>query len=458
MKIKITLVFLFLVISCQGPWSYYPENPENYMGIWVNAYIISGRPIENVCFDKMHSLNEVRMQGFAFYESAIVSVSGAFSGKDTTIFLSSMHENPNCFAGFDYLLAEAGKEYRLNALIEWDSSGTIVTSEFNAKATIPQKFKIARAYDFNKNIYNRGDTIIYFPPPLDLKTYNFVPQEYSDEVSGVLVSMIYDDDIYWGENFIIQLANDMFAKGDTTWGYRQHAKFSDRENIYFARNLELLGQTKEIDSIPIPSMIMPAIGNFKLLFYATTSDYVKYRDTYINGSNDSRTQAVYNIEGGAGIFTGMLVDTFEVNIKTTPTLKIYSYDDAKDFFCGTKEEEDEDYEFKTNPKCIEDWDIRIWHEIICEEEIKEGIQCDYSITSPWYYIPVNKLKEILTPKEQVNWCKYRNFPIYEYPYCGSMMVRYSKQENRNSNILEREVKKWCEWNKNDEECNEQNNE
>ena len=439
MKIKISFLFL-LLLSCQGPWSYWPENPENYQGIWVYAYIISGRPVENVCLDKMHALTETRMHGFEFYESADIKVSGSFNGKDTllslTPYAAGYAKNPNCFfAESDDLLADAGKEFELNASITWDSAGKKVISKFSAKTYIPKNFEVVRAYDLEKNPFGFGDTILYLPPPMDLQANFFIPR-YSDDVGGVIVSIVYNDGIYWGENSIDAIL-DQFRKRDTS----DYAVFGDRRLLYRGiKNQQTGNINKVIDSIPIMGINTPAIGNASLLFYASTPEYFKFEETFLD-ANDSRIEPFYNIQGAAGIFAGMLVDTFEVNFKTPDTVKIYPYFEAQEAYCsqtrGLRGNPDQARIY--NSECAEAWDRKIWKEMGVDNP------------PPWYEIPPEELKKRLSAGELITWCEHRAFPIYQYPLCGSMLVRYSKT-GKISSVLAREVKKWCEEHPNDTEC------
>jgi len=446
-KAKIPLIFL-LLLSCQGPWSYYPEERENYQGIWTYAYVISGRPVENVCFDKMHSLTEVRMPGFAFYESASVTITGSFSGKDTSFFLEPKTANlanmPNCFVGPKDLLAESGKDYKIGISIAWDSAGKKTVSNFYAETYIPREFKVQRAYDLFRQRYNSGDTVLYLPPPMDLQSNYFIPK-YSEDVGGVLVSIVYGKDVYWGENSLDRVVNQFTEANDTA----RHAFFGDRRQMYVARNQRIAGSNKDIDSIPIVAMSMPAIGSAKLLFYATTPEYIKYDDTYLDGNDDSRVKAIYNIHGGAGIFAGMLVDTFEVNLKTLPNVKIYPYAASQENYCFRRDRGyDEEY-WKTRRQCVEIWDMLIWTEILCGDNMECSVY-DY-LPLLWYNIPQDKLKTILNATDLITWCEHRNFPIDIYPLCGTALVYYSKT-GKISAILDREVKKWCEGHKDNAEC------
>jgi len=450
LKSKIVLLFFLLVLSCQGPWSYYPENPERYVGIWTNAYIISGRPVEKetVCFDKMHALNEVRMPGFAFYDEASVIVKGVFSGAYTELSLEPQSGRPNCFVGPEDLLAEAGENYELNVSIAWDSAGKKVTSSFNAKTYIPQKFKIIRGYDLKGKEFKEGETIQYLPPPQDMKAVYFIP-EYSDDVAGTQVSMIYGDGIYWGESTISGLIGQFRENGADTAFY---AKFGSGTSVYFARNEKIAGSQNEMDSIPIIGMQLPAVGEFMLRFYATTGDYVKYRNTYINGDDDSRVQAVYNINGGAGIFAGMLVDSFQVFIESLSDIEIYPHKEAQNARCRELSRDYNIENYKYRRQCVEIWDKIIWCEID-NGRPKDGSICLWNDDEErkWYDIPSEEMQRLLSYSEFITWCEHRDFPIDLYPLCGTAMVSFSKT-GKNSAILDREVKKWCAEHKTDPEC------
>ena len=412
--------FAIALLSCQGPWSYYPEDPENYQGIWITAYIVSGRSVENVCIEKMHNLNEVYMRGFAFYDSASIEITGVFNGRDTAIFLkpdtADFARKPNCFAGDKNLMPEAGENYSMNATIAWDSIGKKTISKFSAKTQIPREFKIKKAYDLLGNQFSEKDTILYLPPPVDMKSNYFIPEYSNEDIGGALVSMVYGDTagLYWGENSIDKLAEQFGVGVDSA----RHAHFGDRLLLYTATNMQIANTNKDIDSIPVLGLMFPAIGNIKLLFYATTREYIEYMNTFLFGNSDSRIKPVYNIENGAGIFAGMLVDTFEINMKTLQNVKTYSYTDAQKSYCMQEDRQYNVENWKTRSQCLEFWE---------------------KIPSKDYM------------SDLVSWCEMQDFPIHEYPDCGSAMVHFFNS-GKKSPILEKEVKKWCETHPEDTEC------
>jgi len=427
MKFKAIFVIFSLFLSCQGPWSYYPENPENYKGIWITAYIVSGRPVTDVCIERMHSLNEVYMRGFAFYESASIEIKGSFNGRDTIISLkpdtANFAHNPNCFVGDENLMPEPGAKYEMEAYITWDSAGKKPTSHFSAKTHIPREFKIKRAYDLLGRQFNEKDTILYLPPPTDMKANYFIPEYSNEDIGGALVSMVYVDTstLYWGENSIDKIAEQFNPDGDTA----RHAHFGIKRTLYTATNMKIANINKDIDSIPVIGLMLPAIGNIKLLFYATTYEFMDYRNSFLLGHDDSRIKPIYNIEGGAGIFAGMLVDTFEVNFTTLPEVKIFSYSEAQKSFCLQKDREYEVENWRTHSQCLEFWEK----------------------------IPTRDYMSDL-----VSWCEMQHFPLDfppdkypEAPDCGLAMV-YFFMSGKKSPVLEREVKKWCGEHKDYAEC------
>lgn len=73
-KIKVVTAIVIVMAmggvlqSClQGPWDYKPRHPQEYYGVWVSAYVISHRPIDQVCFERMLGLTEESTEAFAFF-------------------------------------------------------------------------------------------------------------------------------------------------------------------------------------------------------------------------------------------------------------------------------------------------------------------------------------------------------------------------------------------------------
>lgn len=132
-----------VVVACiQGPWDYYPKDPEVFKGVFLTGYALAGRPVEHVCFERVLDLSEEATQAFAFYDSADVRIAGRFSGAAGTLVLAPVVDTPNCFKGDSASLVERDGDYALTARISWDSAGTKVTSVLTATAHVPRLFKM----------------------------------------------------------------------------------------------------------------------------------------------------------------------------------------------------------------------------------------------------------------------------------------------------------------------------
>jgi len=312
-------------LSCQGPWSYWPEDPDNYRGIWIYAHIVSDRPVSNVCLAKMLELSEATSD-LAFFENAQITISGPFSGNEEIITLAQNPAKPNCFNGPDNLHAQKSGEYKLEATVRWDSSGHFVTSKFTAETSIPTEFYVKHAIAPDNSEYNKGDTIFYVVPPNDLRSHYFIPK-YSSDVNGVLITMVYEpSEILWGQNtFDLIFPNDIDIADKATFG--------DHHRIDYFWDWEISSINNAIDSLPVINASLPIGNDIKLLFYAAGKEYSGYVETAIFMESDSRVKARYNINDGAGIFAGMLVDTFAVNIKMPQGGIAYPNNEAQIAYC-----------------------------------------------------------------------------------------------------------------------------
>src|SRR4051812_23512869 len=87
--IRAAAVLALVLAACiQGPWDYYPENPPTFKGVFATGYVLAKRPLTQLCFERILSLDEEHTQAFAWYDSADVRVSGPFSGQSQTVVLS----------------------------------------------------------------------------------------------------------------------------------------------------------------------------------------------------------------------------------------------------------------------------------------------------------------------------------------------------------------------------------
>jgi hypothetical protein len=133
---------MVLAACIQGPWDYYPENPEVFRGVFVTGYALAGKPVEHVCFERVLDLAEEATQAFAFYDSADVRIAGRFSGASGILILTPVVDTPNCFQGDTGSRVEPDGDYALTARISWDSAGSKVTSVLTATAHVPRLFKL----------------------------------------------------------------------------------------------------------------------------------------------------------------------------------------------------------------------------------------------------------------------------------------------------------------------------
>jgi len=132
--------------------------------------------------------------------------------------------------------------------------------------------------------------------------------------------------------------------------------------------------------------------------------------------------------------------------------KIYSYDDAQDAYCRSYDIIANKHQYEIDRRCIDTWDKIIWCEIENGKPEDPSLICGYdNFYRPWTNIPSDKLKRVLGMKNTITWCEYRDFPIRQYPLCGSAMVHLFNS-GKKSVVLEREVKKWCKEHKDDAEC------
>lgn len=521
---------LLALSACQGPWDYWPENPDQYKGVWTYAHVVSGRPIQYVCFDKLLALDEFQMPGFAFFDSANVSVQGTFNGRDTTLHLTPDAQYPNCFNGASDQIAEAGGQYYLDASLRWDSSGTMVTSHFTASTYIPKKFHIleglapapalsqnaltdpkvinALVAEFGDTVltlmadtaaaiqfytanqdriakvlrsvltpYKSGDTVYYMETPNDFLSHYFHP-EYSSDVGGVLVAQVYD-------TLTAAMGTNSF---DNLFGMEvdsaNKADIGDRHRLSYAENLNLANGGNAIDSIAVVNSNL-MIGTNYLLFYATTPEYNDYQETAIDNIDDSRIRAKYNIVGGAGIFAGMLVDTFQVNVKAQDGATVYPYMRARTLYCkddgwqktechnhlpvfcasdGYKDAECWPVAVRTALDSGKNWDALLPSTIPADSinnaryagEMRWCVAHNFPDTLDYCATAYQNAQISLNYNDTKlylwNWCWDRGWPIETSPQCGTGLVSFSTNAAYKSTVLEREVDKWCNAHPADVQC------
>ena len=400
---KILLLSLaFLLSSClQGPWSYTPKVVKVDQGILVQAYIVGGRPITDVCFEPMISLDDVYTNAYAFFDSAMVEVEGDFGTGSESISLSQVADNPNCFIGDAAKFGVAGQDYNLEAVFWWDSSGTKVRSVMNGTAKIPTSFSVGTnawansmafitdvnaqssdgllslfeglpeevseffitkyATDFAQvgndekaqqvwladngaqvNVeldsllaiyeeyvqYAENDTVSYLSGSLNT-TSHYYKMNASEDVGGILVTQKLDPNHRTPKTRFDEIA-ERFGKL-TPDGFYSASEV--RRLIYYSR---FSGTDYDIfDSLPVVNTWFASDRNV-LYFYASDSSYNDYVNTTIQEENNSKVKKADFIEGGNGFFTGMLVDSFVVNIRIPENVLQYSRLQAHAAYCNAE--------------------------------------------------------------------------------------------------------------------------
>jgi len=364
----LVLVFqLFLITGCdyQGPWSYYPEETDVYLGVYTYGYVVAG---ENpyVCFSKVYGLKENAAENFAFYDSAYVTVTGKWSSEnvdavDSVAKLYAVGDdrevddgyeqvfanNQNCFTSTSSYKGVAGESYALRAVFKWDSAGHKVTTEFKATTKIPSKLKAATITPPSpkndgepvENDYT-AKTFQFVGFPNDILTYK-IAMEYDESVRGILTTIKYDN-VNGGESMNTTMNNMMsaFMEKDSA-GYTGMMTKKPEETVArggFTSRMVVAGQNT-LDTMEYPGMTLP-IGESVIRFYATDQAYADYDNTVLQALEDPRVVPKSNVENGMGVFSGMLKDSVIFNIETDEYIT-YDYAkvancDKEDKFSGTK--------------------------------------------------------------------------------------------------------------------------
>jgi len=305
-----------------GPWEYYPEERDTYVGIYTYGYILDNRETR-ICFSKVYQLDEISAQSFAFYDSAYVTVQGVFGAGsnhreiDTTVTLNADSEQSNCFEQ-SYYGGIVGKSYTMTASFKWDSAGQSVVSTYRGKATIPNRVKIKGinapqqdgSYKWKSNGgYERGlsssnFTLDFLEYPMDMQFVK-VALDYDNSVRGVLSILNYNTENKESQNTTI---NHMF-KGMTDadeQGYRgiaMHDPLESQQNLGFTSNRTVAGNGM-LDTLYLTNMMLP-LGEFSVDLYSTDDAYIDYMDKVKQSVMDSRVVPESNIENGMGVFSGM---------------------------------------------------------------------------------------------------------------------------------------------------------
>lgn len=370
------LALPLLFAACiQGPWDYYPNDPPVFRGVYATAYVLSGRPLEQVCFERVLALGEEHTQAFPWYDSADVEVSGAFGGASRTLKLQPNPDSANCFLGDTGARAERGNDYALSARFVWDSAGTRVASLLTATAHVPDSFSVettaaAPSLAFTGgvpgNIFDSA-FILSLPPPIlftlrsefgdsvltlrgDSAAFSGYISRKGPAIEARLLELLrstYEpyregDTLYYLNGALNTLSHYFSSKRSPNVGavlitqrfdpnsQRPETRFDsflglkpDSSQYYFPgdiRRLIIYPNVKGpkgwnvLDSMGVVNTWFHTRRN-RLYFYGFEKAYDDYNATVTGGNDDPRVKPKYNVAGGAGIFAGAIPDSFDVYIR-----------------------------------------------------------------------------------------------------------------------------------------------
>jgi hypothetical protein len=380
----------------QGPWDYYPNNPAPFYGVYLTGYAISGRPLDNICFERVQDLAEGTTNAFAFFDSADVKVTGQFNGSVQTLTLTPLANSPTCFQGSATSLLERGQAYAMDARLVWDSAGQRVTSRITGMANIPDSFSIhrtgaapslAKTGGIPENVF----TLEFFAQlPPNVQEVMF--KEYGDTLSklqsdtAALAKYFRANGTKVQARLVGLLEKDQFTfkEGDTLFylngalntlshyyasdrspdvkvvlitqrfdpnSERPQTRFDsflglkpDSSQYYFPGDIRRLIAYPNVDgdkgwnlldSIGIVNTWYHTRRN-RLYFYAFEKPYLDYLNTTTGGAGndvDSRVKTFTNLKGGQGVFAGAIPDSFDIYIKTDSLTKSYSLPAVHGAFC-----------------------------------------------------------------------------------------------------------------------------
>lgn len=366
---------LALAACIQGPWDYYPDPPAQFLGVFATGYVLAGRPLDHICFERALQIAEEHTQAFPWYDSADVEVSGAFSGTSRTLKLAPHRDSANCFVGDSAQLAERGNDYRLSAVFAWDSAGSRVITRLSATAHVPDSFsvhdtaaapRLALTGGVPSNIFDSafilklppmviytlrsefGDTLLILRD--DTAKLNEYVKRRGKDIQKRLNELLRDDYERYPEGDTLYYLNGGFntlphyfssdrspdvgavlitQRFDPT-GARPETRFDspigmkpDSEQYYFPgylRRLLIYPDAKGaqgwnlLDSMGVVNTWFQTKLN-RLYFYGFEKAYYDYNSTATGENDDPRVKPKYNVSGGAGIFVGAIPDSFDLYIE-----------------------------------------------------------------------------------------------------------------------------------------------
>jgi hypothetical protein len=390
---------LSLVAGCiPGPWEYKPEHQSEFKGITVSGYAIADRPVQALCFEKLLTLGEASSEAFAFYDSASVGITGTFSNGGQTLVLTPHPNTPNCFIGSPNARFLRGQQYELQARFVWDSAGTTTVTTLNATAQVPVQFTISdTAYAPSiatvgvalEDVTNPAVFNLLPPRPraLFVAKYGDTLNALAGDSAGLAVwkaangKTMQAELLFWlsGDQVAYRRNDSLFylsrpssfsnlshyykARRDPlvegvlvshrfdTTGSRPATSFDslgniapDSSNFYFSGNLRRLAFYNDFilpdgkhnfDSMSVFNVWFWS-GKNRLYFYGSERIYALYQLALSEADGNSKIKLPTNVVGGRGFFAGMILDSFDVQIKLDSSTQAFLYPDTRAYTCRDK--------------------------------------------------------------------------------------------------------------------------
>jgi hypothetical protein len=402
---KILFLSVLFVLGClQGPWEYDNEEKPTYRGIHVNAYVIADQAVDNVCFEKINELDEFYTAAFPFYQQATITIQGKSSKNSSTEHvLEALTSRPNCFANSG-LVPVLGESYNLTAVLTWDSNGRVVTSTLQSSTKIPDMFSIHDSARVSSWALNAGGDEVVSQDFLSL--YTSLPLEAQEGLADLYGdTLLALQDTTELENWYFQNSKSIRITIDSLLVlYDEKIHFKDGDSVYYltgARNTQSqyysANASEDVGGVLIthkfsPYGIVPTnpfaeIGGFKvtieemyfsgqtrrlinypkvqdseyslldsmgvvntwliggkntLYFYGMDKAYLDYTETYVQQNNQPASAKLFNIKGGQGVFSGGVLDSFDVYIKVPKATVQFSYFESHAAFCKEEDWNNED--------------------------------------------------------------------------------------------------------------------
>jgi hypothetical protein len=386
---KVLLLSLFTGCLLQGPWEYTSEEEHIHRGLWVNAFVIAGEPVDDVCIEKLMMLDDEYTDAFTYYASAEVAIEGMFDGTHQILVLSPDTGRGNCFIDdlgrlpeFFFLSdtarapAMALTGQALDTSADTSSQTDPLALFTNLMESLPEEGQqeldsrysdtlaiLAQAggdelADFlaqeMPNIiaiindymveYENGDSLFFLTGDLFYTLTHLFSSTGSEDVGGVLITQRFG-------NTTAQLGSGLqippgFGEPDTADFF-----YSGESRILFALpNVQTTDGFSLLDSIPILNPFFFE-GSNMFYIYGFEEAYIDYYETEIEGANNTRIRPKYNVQGAAGIFAGGILDSFEVFIKADAQTDVYPREVSKIAHC-LEENENMAY-WSSDPQCRE---------------------------------------------------------------------------------------------------------